>query len=118
MKVLVIIEVDKEVLQEQNTDIEKEIEKFEFPGVEVERCLEISDSGVETEYAAFGLDVDRQEYVKLGRPVHSEQLCKNRLKEASEKGWIAESVDQSNICFRKREVVICSEEWKAFAEEV
>lgn len=113
MKILAILEVDEDMLREKNTDIEKEMEHIEFPGMEVEQFLEISGSGVDTEYAAFGFDVDRQEYVKLGRPVHNELLCRNRLNEASEKGWIPESVDQSNIYFRKRRVVVCSEEWEA-----
>ncbi len=112
MKVLAILEVEKEMLRLQNSDIEKEMERIELPGLKVEQYLEISRGETNTEYAAFGFDVDKQEYVLLGRPVFSEVLCKNRLKEALEKGWVPESVDQCKIFVRKRKVVICPTEWE------
>lgn len=65
-----------------------------------------------TEYIAFGFDVDKQEYVKIGRPVSTELLCRNRLNEAVEKGWVPESVDCTRIIFQKREVVTCTGEWE------
>lgn len=67
----------------------------------------------DTEYAAFGFDVDKQEYVRIGRPVGTELLCRARLNEAAEKGWISESVDCTRVIIRKRKVLTCTGEWEA-----
>lgn len=67
----------------------------------------------DTEYAAFGFDVDKQEYVRIGRPVGTELLCRARLNEAAEKGWIPESVDCTRVIIRKRKVLTCTGEWEA-----
>lgn len=82
----------------------KSVVILEGEGVEVQKNVE---------YAAFGFDVDKQEYVRIGRPVGTELLCRNRLNEATEKGWVPESVDCTRIIFRKREVVTCIGEWEA-----
>lgn len=67
----------------------------------------------DVEYAAFGFDVDKQEYVRIGRPVGTELLCRARLNEAAEKGWIPESVDCTRVIIRKRKVLTCTGEWEA-----
>lgn len=72
-------------------------------------CVEVQK---DVEYAAFGFDVDKQEYVRIGRPVGTELLCRNRLNEAVEKGWVPESVDCTRIILRKRDVVTCVGEWE------
>lgn len=67
----------------------------------------------DNEYAAFGFDFDKQENVRIGRPVGTELLCRGRLNEAAEKGWIPENVDCTRIIIRKRKVLTCTGEWEA-----
>lgn len=67
----------------------------------------------ETEYAAFGFDVDKQEYVSIGRPVGTELLCLNRLNEAVEKGLVPKSIDCMRTVIRKRKVITCVGGWEA-----
>jgi hypothetical protein len=68
------------------------------------------------EYAAFVFDVDKQEYVRVGRPVQSEMLCKNRLEEAVCEGWVPECYDTSKVIIKRRKVTTVEEEWEVMKD--
>lgn len=65
------------------------------------------------EYGAFVFDVDKQEYVRVGRTVGSEILCRNRLKEAEREGWLPENYDTSKVIIKRRNVTTIEKGWEA-----
>ena len=69
------------------------------------------------EYAAFGYNKETEQYEPIGRPVGNELLCRGRLNEAIEKGWISKNIDSSKVIIRKRQVVTCYGDWGPIKEE-
>ena len=66
----------------------------------------------EYEYCAFVWNKNRQEMWPEGRPVGTEYLCRERLNEKIEKGWLPEYLDDSRVQIRKRSVSTINGSWE------
>lgn len=64
------------------------------------------------DYQAFVFDTRKNEYVPEGRPVEGKILCKARLEEKINKGWLPDYLDSSKTVIKKRKVTITYGEWE------
>ena len=62
-------------------------------------------------------DVESHRYEQMGRPVHSENLCRARFNEYVEKDWFTKRYDTSKVVFKKRLVSVLYAKWEEIKED-
>lgn len=113
VRIVAVLEVDKEKLAESGGSFEDEMGWIEQSGI---RMLEYQEQKGEYEYASFLWSRSRGRYEQVNRAVQTEQLCRNRLQEYISKGWLNEDYDASKAVFKKRLVSILCTEWEEVKE--
>ena len=113
MRVIAVLEVDKEKLAEFGGSFEDEMGWAAQSGI---RMLEYQEQKGEYEYASFLWSRSRGRYEQVNRAVQTEQLCRNRLQEYISKGWLNEDYDTSKAVFKKRLVSTLCMEWEEIKE--
>lgn len=116
MRVIAVLEVDKEKLAETGRSFEEEIGRAAQSGITLEEYKEADKVG-EYEYAAFVWDNTNRCYEQMGRAVISEKLCRGRFNEYVKNGWFTERYDSSKVVFKKRLVSILCSEWEEIKED-
>lgn len=76
-------------------------------GIILDTCKEAAMQSEDTEYQALVWDIEKEEYVPAGRPVHNELLCVSRLKSSA----LPDRYDKARFKIRKREVYTVATEW-------
>jgi len=71
----------------------------------------------EMEFQAMAWDTQICMYIPIGRPVTSENLCRNRYKEKVDYGLMPNWVDPSKYKIAKRTVVTMAGEWEMLGME-
>lgn len=66
----------------------------------------------EYEYVAFVWSKTKEDYVPEGRGMGNEALCRARLDEKIEKGWLPDYLDDSRVQIRKRQIGTIFGEWE------
>ncbi len=113
VRMVAVLEVDKEKLAESGGSFEDEMGWIEQSGI---RMLEYQEQKGEYEYASFLWSRSRGRYEQVNRAVQTEQLCRNRLQEYISKGWMNEDYDTSKAVFKKRLVSTLCMEWEEIKE--
>lgn len=116
MRVIAILEIDKEKLEETGHSFEEEMGWVAQSGIALREYKEV-DKISEYEYAAFVWNTDKQEYEQAGRPVITEKLCRGRFAEYVEKGWFMDCYDTSRVIFKKRLVSVLYAGWEEIKED-
>lgn len=116
MRVVAILEVDKEKLAETGHSFEEEMGWAVQFGITLREYKE-ADKASGYEYAAFVWNTSKQEYEQAGRPVITEKLCRGRFNEYVEKGWFMDCYDTSRVIFKKRLVSILCGGWEEIKED-
>lgn len=112
MRVVAILEIDKEKLAESGGSFEHEMRWVEQSGI---RMVEYQEQKGEYEYASFLWSRSRGRYEQVNRAVHTELLCRNRLQEYIIKG--CKDYDTSKVIFKKRLVSILCGGWEEIKED-
>ena len=113
VRIVAVLEVDKERLTETGGNFEDEMGWIEQSGI---RMVEYQEQRGEYEYASFLWSRSRGRYEQVNRAVQTEQLCRNRLQEYISKGWMNEDYDTSKAVFKKRLVSTLCMEWEEIKE--
>lgn len=71
----------------------------------------------DVEYQAFVWDNRKEKYVPEGRSMGTERLCRARLQEKIDKGWLAEHLDGNRTMIMKRKVKISYGRWAKVTTE-
>ena len=116
MRVVAILEVDKEKLAETGCCFEEEMKRMAHSGITL-RYYKEADKAGDYEYAAFVWNADKQGYEQAGRPVITERLCRERFAEYVEKGWFMDCYDTSRVIFKKRLVSVLYAGWEEIKED-
>lgn len=69
------------------------------------------------EYAMFSWNLEKGEYEKTGRPMHSELLARSRFDESVRNGWFGNRYDVSRSVMKKRMVTMYTSEWEEIDQE-
>lgn len=116
MKVVAILEVDKEKLAETGRCFKEEMERMARSGITL-RYYKEAGKASDYEYAVFVWNADKQGYEQVGRPVTTERLCRERFAEYVEKGWFMDCYDTSRVIFKKRLVSVLYAGWEKIKED-
>lgn len=109
VRIVAVLEVDKEKLAETGGNFEDEMGWDAQPGI---RMVEYQEQKGEYEYASFLWSQGRGRYEQVNRAVQTEQLCRNRLQEYISKGWLNEDYDTSKAVFKRRTITMFVSEWE------
>ena len=109
MRMVAVLEVDKEKLAESGGSFEDEMGWIEQSGI---RMVEYQEQRGEYEYASFLWSRSRGRYEQVNRAVQTEQLCRNRLQEYISKGWLNKDYDTSKAIFKRRTITMFASEWE------
>lgn len=97
MKIMALCTVDKEKLKKQKNlsaeanhenVIPEEFSQLRRAGIVFDNCVEVDTAKVDDEYQAYVWSIEQKRYIPWGRGLWSERLCRARLVEAINKGWI------------------------------
>lgn len=66
----------------------------------------------DVEYQAFVWDNRKEKYVPEGRSMGTERLCRARLQEKIDKGWLGSTLDGNRTVIKKRTITIEYGEWE------
>ena len=116
MMVIAILDIDEEQLNKTGNSFSDRMGHLSRIGIQLREYRELERIS-EYEYAAFVWDVESQRYEQMGRPVHSENLCRARFNEYVEKDWFTKRYDTSRVVFKKRLVSILCGEWEEIKED-
>lgn len=84
----------------------------EFEDIVFDNCVEVDTAKVDDEYQAYVWSIEQKRYIPWGRGLWSERLCRARLVEAINKGWIkSDHFDLSKYKICKRTVYFVATEW-------
>lgn len=111
MRVAAILDINEERLTKTGNSFNDRMGRLGRIGIQLREYTEL-DKISEYEYAAFAWDGENQRYEQMGRPVHSEDLCRARFNEYVEKDWFTKRYDTSRIVFKKRIVSILHGGWE------
>lgn len=117
MRVVAILDINEERLAETGNSFNDRMGHLGRIGIQLREYMEL-DKISECEYAAFVWDVESQRYEQMGRPVHSESLCRARFNEYVEKGWFTKRYDISRVVFKKRLVSVLYAGWEEIKEDM
>lgn len=109
VRIVAVLEVDKEKLAEKGGNFEDEMRRAVQPGI---RMVEYQEQRGEYEYASFLWSRSRGRYEQVNRAVQTEQLCRNRLQEYISKGCLNEDYDTSKVVFKRRTITMFVSEWE------
>ncbi|MEY8424269.1 hypothetical protein AALB52_16315 [Lachnospiraceae bacterium 38-14] len=116
MTVIAILDIDEEQLAKTGNSFNDRMGRLSRIGIQLREYRELERIS-EYEYAAFVWDVESHRYEQMGRPVHSENLCRARFNEYVEKDWFTKRYDTSRVVFKKRLVSILCGEWEEIKED-
>ena len=121
MKIMALCTVDKEKLKKQKNlsaeanhenVIPEEFSQLRRAGIVFHSCVEVDTAKVDDEYQAYVWSIEQKRYIPWGRGLWSERLCRARLLEAINKGWIkSDHFDLSKYKICKRTVYFVATEW-------
>lgn len=109
VRIVAVLEVDKEKLAESGVSFEDKMGWAEQPGI---RMVGYQEQKGEYEYASFLWSRSRCRYEQVNRAVQAEQLCRNRLQEYISKGWLNEDYDTSKAVLKRRTITMFVSEWE------
>lgn len=66
----------------------------------------------EYEYAMFSWNISKGEFERIGRPMISRQLAKDRFYEGVQKGWFSKCYDTSRAVMKRRMITVFASEWE------
>lgn len=115
MRVVAILEVDKEKLAETGHCFKEEMERMAQSGITL-RDYKEADKASDYEYAAFVWNTDKRGYEQAGRPVITERLCRERFAEYVKGGWFMDCFDTSRVVFKRRLVSTLFARWEEIKE--
>lgn len=110
-KVIAILEVNVDQMNEQGFEFETEMAWIQQSGITMTDYRTLN-SCTEIEYAAFVWSKKTETYQIYGRPMASEILCKKRFQEAVKKNWIPKHLDSKDVIFKKRSVSVITGNWE------
>ena len=110
MRIMAVLEVDEDKLSQTGHSFEEEMGWAVQSGITLTSYTDAEKCST-YEYAAFAWNKEKEEYAQIGRPVMTEQLCRNRFKEHVEKGWLASCYDSGNVIYKKRSISELYGDW-------
>ncbi|MFG6324450.1 MAG: hypothetical protein K1W41_24690 [Lachnospiraceae bacterium] len=110
MMILAVLNVDKEKLTETGHSFEDEMGWLAQSGITLSSYTE-AGAYITYEYAAFVLNTDTKEYTQIGRPVMTEQLCRNRFQELTDGDAPDPCYDTACVVIKRRLVSEFNGEW-------
>lgn len=110
-KVIAILEVNEEKMNEQGLKFETEMTWVQQSGITMTDYRSL-DSCMEMEYAAFVWNKETERYQIYGRPMATEALCKKRFHEAVEKKCLPQYLDSKDVILKKRSVSVITGNWE------
>lgn len=109
MKIIAVLEVDTEKLEDIDSIFEQEMGWVEQSGIHM---VEYQKKKEEYEYAAFMLNKHTGLYEQVCKSVNNEVLCRNRINEYIRKGCLNCNYDTKKVEIRKREVYSFVGKWR------
>lgn len=111
MRIIAILDINEEQLTKTKNSFNDRMGRLGRIGIQLREYRELEKIS-EYEYAAFVWDTESQRYEQMGRPVHSESLCRARFNEYVEKDWFTRRYDTGRVVFKKRSVSILCGRWE------
>lgn len=109
MKIIAVLEVNKERLAETGGSFEQEMGWVEQSGIQM---VEYQEYEGRYEYASFVWSRSRCQYIQVNREVYTRQLCENRLQEYIAKGWLGKDYDTSKVVIKRRLATSFISQWE------
>lgn len=118
MKIMAICDIDEDRIENvslnQTNTIDKVANEFGWlveSGIIAEEIIGLNSSNAETQYQAFMWDKTKEKYAPFGRPYLSARICKARLMENVDNGWIPSFLDANKYKICRREVYSITTLW-------
>lgn len=118
MKIMAICDIDEDKIKNvsihETEIIDKVANEFGWlveSGITAEEIVGLNDSKAETQYQAFMWDKTKEKYAPFGRPYLSARICKARLMENVDNGWIPSFLDANKYKICRREVYSITTLW-------